>query len=231
MEVRQIIYFDKPERSNTDKILEFASKRIEDLGIHHAVLAWSSGYTVRKFLEMTRNTKIRLGIVAVTNARGAKMPIVVRPVDDEETRKWKEEQLKKGITGTPISISDETRQDLEKQGVKVYYVPDYLNFGEPLALREEQALLRSKLAPFGIPEHLRPLDIDAGANLSILTAISQGFRVCIGCTVVAVKNGFIPEGEIVLSVGGMATALVLQAGSNTKTCLVKEIISLERSSA
>lgn len=231
MEVKEILYFDKPDRLNTDEMVKFAKKRMETLGIRRVVIVWSSGYTFRKFQEMTKNAKLDLDIVAVTNPKGGALPIVIRPTDNEETRRRKEESIKKGITETFVSISDETREELEKEGIKVCYLKDYLNFGEPRALREEQSSNRAILAPFGIPQHLRPLDIDAGTDLSLLTIISQGFRVCIGCTVLAVKNGLIPEGETVLAIGGTATALILRASSNARTCLVKEIIGFERGSS
>jgi hypothetical protein len=229
--IKEILYFEKPDRQNIDEIIKVSIKRAEDLGIHKTVLAWSSGYTTRKFMEMIRQVKYKADITVVTNAKGAIMPFIISPADNAETREWKEEQIKKGIRGTFISITDDTRRELEKEGVKVYYVPDYLNFGEPLALHEEQAARRSKLAPFGVADHLRPLDIDAGVDLSLFTIISQGFRVCLGCTIVAVKNGLVPQGELVLAIGGKATALILQASSEAKTCLVKEIIGFERGSS
>ncbi len=227
----EILYFDKPERKNIDEIIKISIKRAEELGIHKAVIAWSSGYTTRKFIEISRQAEYKTDITVVTNAKGVIMPFIISPADNSETREWKEEQLKRGIKGTFISISDDTRRELEKEGVKVYYVPDYLNFGEPLALHEEQAARRSKLAPFGVADHLRPLDIDAGVDLSLFTIISQGFRVCLGCTILAAKNGLVPHGELVLAIGGKATALILQASSEPKNCLVKEIIGFERGSS
>jgi hypothetical protein len=229
--LKEIFYFDKPERQNIDEIIKVSLKRAEELGIHQAVIAWSSGYTTRKFMEMSRQAKYKTDITVVTNAKGAIMPFIISPADNAETREWKEEQIKRGIKGTFISVSDDTRRELEKEGVKVYYVPDYLNFGEPLALHEEQAARRSKLAPFGVADHLRPLDIDAGVDLSLFTIISQGFRVCLGCTILAVKNGLVPPGKLVLAIGGKATALILQSSSEAKTCLVKEIIGFERGSS
>jgi hypothetical protein len=229
--MKEILYFDKPERQNIDEIIKVSIKRGEELGIHKAVIAWSSGYTTRKFMEMSRRAEYKTDITVVTNAKGAIMPFIISPADNAETREWKEAQIKRGIKGTFISISDDTRRELEKEGVKVYYVPDYLNFGEPLALHEEQAARRSKLAPFGVADHLRPLDIDAGVDLSLFTIISQGFRVCLGCTILAVKNGLVPQGALVLAIGGRATALILQASSEAKTCLVKEIIGFERGSS
>jgi hypothetical protein len=101
-------------------------------------------------------------------------------------------------------------------------------------LDEDKKLIRSKLSPF-IPSHLRPLDIEAGMDLSLLNIISMGFRVCVGITVVSVRNGFVPEGGTVLSIagtgfagGGADTALILQARSNAKACWVKEILGFPK---
>jgi hypothetical protein len=231
MDVKEIVYFNKSDRMNTDKIMSFAHKKIEESGIRSAVIVYSSGYTLKKFQEVIKKANLALNIVVVTNAKGAKMPIIIGPNDDAETRKWKEEQLNKGITGIPLSISDETLEELEKEGIKVYYVPDYLGFGEPLALTDDGRLKREKLAPFMLNDNLRPLDIDVGVDLSLLTIISQGFRVCVGCTVLAVKAGLIKEGETVFALGGRATALILRASSEAKTCLVREIIGYERGSS
>ncbi len=206
MEVKEILYFDEPARSNTDEMVEFAIKRLEALGIHRIIIAWSTGYTLSKFLEMTKNTKLKLDITVVTNPKGG------------------------SIRGMDVSIPDETREELEKKGIKVCYTIDDLNFGEPYALQDKQSSNRAMLIPFGIPEHLRPLDINTGTDLSLLTTISQGFRVCVGTTVIAVRHGLIPEGEKVLAFAGKATALVLQAGSSAKKCFVKEILGFERNS-
>ena len=236
MTIKEIMYFDKPERQNSDVLVKFAAKRMEELGIKNVVLVWSSGYTARKFLEAVRESKAHLNIVVVTNpsphsiSRGV-MPVVITARDNEQQRKAKEEQLKKGITEFSVTISDETKSELEKQGVRVCYLNDDLMFGEPLALGKENTGRRAKLAPFGLAPYIRPLDIDAGGDLSLFTTISQGFRVCVGCTAVAVKNGCIPEGETALAIGGRSTALVLRAGSKPKTTIIKEIVGFERGSS
>jgi len=206
MEVKEILYFDEPARSNTDEMVEFALKRLEASEIQHVLIAWSTGYTLSKFLEITKNTKLKLDITVVTNPRGG------------------------SIRGMDVSIPDETREELEKKGIEVCYLNDDLNFGEPYDLKNEQMSNRAMLIPFGIPEHLRPLDINTGTDLSLLTIISQGFRVCVGTTVIAVRNGLVPDGEKVLVFAGKATALVLQAGSSAKKCFVKEILGFERNS-
>jgi hypothetical protein len=234
MGIKEILYFDKSERKNTDEMVKFAKKRIDELGIKHVVIVWSSGYTLRKFQEVAKGAK--LNIVTVTNphpdsvSRGT-LPIMIRPTDSEEEKKRKEELISKGITEQSVTISNETREELEKEGIKVCYLNDDLMLGEPLALGNEQTSRRARLEPFGLAPHIRPLDIDAGTDLSLLTIISQGFRVCVGCTVLAVKYGHIPEGEMVCAIGGVSTALILRAGSRAKTCIVKEIIGYERGSS
>ncbi len=86
-----------------------------------------------------------------------------------------------------------------------------------------------------ISADLRPLDIDSGADLTMLNLISMGFRVLVGVTVLAVNHGFVAEGETVLSVagagfagGGADTAAVLRTSSSPRGCLVKEILAFPK---
>ncbi len=229
------MYFDKAERQNTDQLIPFAVKRMEELAIKNVVLVWSSGYTARKFMEIVPG-RDHLNVVVVTNpsphsiSRGI-MPVVITARDTPEQRKMKEEQLKQGIKEFSVTISDEVKRELESKGVKVCYLNDDLMLGEPLALGTENTGRRARLLPFGLGLHIRPLDIDAGGDLSPFTTISQGFRVCVGCTILAVKYGFIPEGETVMAFGGRSTALVLRAGAKPKTTIVKEIVGFERGSS
>ncbi|MFC2070349.1 hypothetical protein ACFLTB_04165 [Chloroflexota bacterium] len=232
--VKEILYFDNSEKTNADEMTKFAKKRADELGIKNVVVVWSSGYTLTKFMEAAGDTKYN--VVAVTNPsphavmRGM-MPIVVSPRDSAEVRKHKEEQLAQGITEVSVTISDETKAELEKQGIKVCYLNDWFNLGEPLALTDEWGGRRGIIERFGVGAHIRPLDIDAGADLSPYTTISQGVRVCVGCTILAVKNGIIADGETVLALGGRCTALVLRAGKTAKTTIIKEIIGYERGSS
>jgi len=236
MTIKEIMYFDAPDRKNSDVMAKYAVKRIQELGIQHAVVVWSTGYTFRKFFKAVQDAGLMLNIVAATNpsphsiSRGV-MPVFIRSTDDAATRRRKEAQLARGIKEISTTISDAQREKLEKQGVKVCYLNDDLMLGEPLALRGENVTRRDRLVPFGVGRHIRPLDIDTGADLSLFTTISQGFRVCVGCTVIAVKSGCIPEGATVLAIGGESTALVLRAGSKPKTTIVKEIVGFERGSS
>ncbi len=204
-EIKEIIYFEKPRRSNTDTMIEFVTGKIETLGLHHVMIAWSSGYTLRKFLEATKNLKLKLDIAAVTNPKGGT------------------------IGARNVSIDDATREELEKKGIKVCYLNDDLHLGEPAAPNPHQKFLRDMLLPW-LPAHIDPLSLDVGVDLSLFLTLSQGFRVCVGCLVLAVKHGLIPEGERVLCLAGQATALVLQAGSTARTCYVKEILAYELNS-
>ncbi|MFC2069745.1 hypothetical protein ACFLTB_01020 [Chloroflexota bacterium] len=232
--VKEILYFDKSDKTNADEMTKFAKKRADELGIKNVVVVWSSGYTLTKFMEAAGDTK--LNIVAVTNpsphseTRGM-MPIVIMDRDSAEVKKEKQALLDQGITERNSTISDETRAELEKRGIKVCYLNDWFNLGEPYALTDEWGGRRKIIERFGVGAHIRPLDIDAGADLSPYTTISQGVRVCIGCTVLAVKNGIIADGETVLALGGRCTALVLRAGKTAKTTIVKEIVGYERGSS
>jgi hypothetical protein len=205
-EIKEILYFEKPAgRSNTNKMLEFITGKIETLNLHYVMIAWSSGYTLRKFLEATRNLKLKLDITTVTNPKGGT------------------------IGGRNVSIDDETREELEGKGIKVCYLNDDLRLGEPMAPSPQQKLMRDMLLPW-MPAHIDPLSLDVGWDLSLLLIISQGFRVCVGCLALAVKHGLIPEGERVLCLAGSATACVMIANASPRYCYVEEILSYERNS-
>jgi hypothetical protein len=241
METKEIIYFDEPGPSNTDDILKLARKRVEALGIQKVVIASQAGVTVKRFLEITKGLK--LDIVAVTNPKGPGLNITVLYDKYKDSKRIKEEYEKKGITHFQCSISDEDRASFEKSGVKIIIQKDYLNIGDPWGLSDDSKLSdldlewkarRAKLRPF-IPNHIRPLDIEAGTDLSLLNIISMGFRVLVGVTVIAVDRGLVPEGETVLSIagtgfagGGTDTAVILRAGRTAKGCLVKEILGFPK---
>jgi len=57
----------------------------------------------------------------------------------------------------------------------------------------------------------------------------------VGVTVVAVNNGFVSEGETVLSIagtgfagGGADTAAILRASSSVRGCLIREILAFPK---
>lgn len=204
-EIKDILYFKKPRRSNTDTMIEFVTGKIKTLELHHVMIAWSSGYTLRKFLEAIKNLKLKLDITTVTNPKGGT------------------------IGKRSVSIDDATEKELEGKGIKVCYLNDDLNLGEPFSPSPEQKLKRDMLLPW-LPAHIDPLSMDVGVDLSLFLTISQGFRVCVGCLALAVKHGLIPEGERVLCLAGQATACVLVANASPRFCYVDEILSYERNS-
>jgi hypothetical protein len=230
MEIREMFYFEKPERKNTDEMVKIAKKRLEETGIKTVVIAWSTGYTLRKFQEVSQG--MQLNIVTVTNPKGGSFPITIRPTDKEETRIWKEKQLKSGITEIPMSISDELRKELESQGIKVaYLMPDYLNLKTINQENPDYRGARAKAAIFGLPPHLDLTDLDVGADLSPLNMMSQGVRISIGLAILAVKNGLVPEGTTVLTMAGTASATILQVSANPRNCYIREILGFERNPA
>src|SRR4030043_411410 len=204
-EIKEIMYFEKPGMKNIDPMIKFVTGKIKTLGVKHVMIAWSSGYTLKKFLEATKGLKPRLNIAVVTNPKGGT------------------------IGNRKVSIDDATRAELEKKGIKVCYLNDDLHLGEPVSPSPQQKRMRDMLLPW-VPAHIDPLSMDAGVDLSLLLILSQGFRVCVGCLGLAVNHGLIPEGERVLCLSGKATALILQAGNTARTCYVKEILGFERNS-
>lgn len=241
METKNIVYFDEPGPSHTDDLLHVARARLQDLGIATVVIASQAGVTVKRFMEIAGDLK--LNIVVVTNPKGPGLNITVLYDKYEESKRIKEDYQRRGITHFQCSVSDEDRAVFEKSGIRVIEQRDYLNIGDPWGLNDEEKLserdldwkaTRAKLRPF-IPNHIRPLDIEAGTDLSLLNIISKGFRVLVGATVVAVNRGLVPEGETVLAMagtgfagGGADTAAILRAGGKARGCLVKEILGFPK---
>ena len=218
MNIKEILYFDKPERTNSDEMVVFAKKRMQELGVKTAVIAWSSGYTVRKFMEIAKGSGLK--IVAVTNPKDADLPVGKKFEDSDD--------IKKRFRG-PVSISEETKTELEKQGVKVcYLMPDIFNLKTTFWFRDDYREARAKMARLGLPENVDLLDLDVGADLSPLNMISQGLRVGVGCAILAVKAGLVSEGETVLTIAGTSTAAILQVSANSRKCAIKELIGFER---
>jgi hypothetical protein len=214
--IKEILYFDKPDRTNSDEMVNFAKKRMLESGIKTAVIAWSSGYTVRKFMEAAKGSG--LNIVTVTNPKDEDLPVGTK-VKDSDNTKFK----------GPVSITAEIRAELEKQGVKVgYLMPDIFNLKTTFWLKDEYRAARAKMVRLGFPENVDLLDLDVGADLSPLNMISQGLRVGVGCAILAVKNGLVPEGETVVTMAGTSTAAILQVSANPRKCVIKELIGFER---
>jgi hypothetical protein len=228
MESSEIVYFKEPGPSNTVPILEQAKKRFRALDIEHAVIAASTGYTVNKFMQIFHGVKV--DIIVASMERGSQMPVKFLYTKYKTSKEIRDNFLKKGMEYFPNSLSDETEAEFEKKGIKIFFVPDILGIGASMSPDDENRRKKTNLDSF-LPKHLGPLDIEAGTDLSLLNIISKGFRVCVGITSLAAKNGFVPKGKMVLSVagtgwagGGADTAVIIQANPNPKKCYIKEII-------
>ena len=238
MAVKEILYFDEPGPHNSVELLKLGIKRTDELGIKTVVMASQAGVTTKQFLELTKDNR-RHDIVAVTSEKGA-IGLLTSTIYSkyEKSKKIRDDYEKRGVTHFQVTIDEETRQELEKEGVKVLYLEDVLNFGDPWGLDgkglnktdEEWKRRRAKLAPF-IPAHLRPLDIEAGMDLSPFNIISMGFRVALGVTVAAVRYGLVEQGTTVFATagtgfagGGADTGMIVEARANPKACWIREII-------
>lgn len=232
MKKTEIIYFDEPHLENTKKVLEAVFERIKTLKIAHVIIATSTGSTVRKAIEIFSGYPVR--IIAVTNRAFSTMPVSCLYEKYKNSREIKEKYINNNVKNFPISLTEETAREFEQMGIRVYYVPDFLGLGEKQEKPDAHPSVREKLS-FLVPKHLHPLDIEAGADLSMLNIISMGFRVCVGITAVAAQNSLVPSGTLVLAVagtgwagGGADTAVVLQADPNPKQCVIKEIIGFPK---
>lgn len=64
------VYFDKPGKENTDKTLELAKKRADELGIKQIVVATTEGYTAFKAAAIFKGYEL----VVVTHSTGFNEP-------------------------------------------------------------------------------------------------------------------------------------------------------------
>jgi hypothetical protein len=65
---KDIFYFEKPGKQNTDETLRLAIRRAEELGLRYIVVASSTGDTAKKLIDMLENKDIHA--VVVTYHRG-----------------------------------------------------------------------------------------------------------------------------------------------------------------
>ena len=94
MYAREIVYFEKPGKENTDRVLELARKRAEELGIKHIVVASTTGETGVKACRVFKG----YNVVIVTHSVGFSSPGI-----NELKSEFREEILKLGgkiFTGT-----------------------------------------------------------------------------------------------------------------------------------
>lgn len=91
MITKEILYFDKPGPQNTSGVVQAVSKRAQELGIEHIVVASDSGQTALKFWRGLEGTKTNL--VCVSQHAGF-------------------------TGGDAIHLDEDTRKEMDNKGIK-----------------------------------------------------------------------------------------------------------------
>jgi len=91
MTTKEIVYFDKPGPQNTMEVAQAVSKRAQELGIEHVVVASNSGQTALKFWQELKGMKINL--VCVSSHAGYS-------------------------GGDEIRLNEDTKKEMENKGIK-----------------------------------------------------------------------------------------------------------------
>ena len=127
---RPCVYFDKPGRHNTNKVVEVVLKRLAEGDLNTIVVASTTGYTALEFSQALQ------GQEGITLISVGETPLI---------REWG--------TEWPV-LKPETRQDLERRGVIVADRIPYLMHSSVLDYSQWKApsaeeLLRETLYAFG----------------------------------------------------------------------------------
>jgi len=124
---KTILYFDKPGEGNTDKLISFAARRAEELGINYVVVATTQGGTA---LKAKKGFSKDTCIIAVTIAEGF-----------SSRQGW--------------CIEDKNREKLLDKGIKVITASHTLGDGVGSAFSEKyggkplEEIVRDTLYRFG----------------------------------------------------------------------------------
>lgn len=181
------MFWEKPGEHNTDSTLLLALERADQLGINDLVVASCTGYTINKLRPQAQG----YNIVCVTHHNGFEEP---------------------GIN----EMDDETRQELQKSGIKVL-TSTHLLAGVDRAVRNK----------FG---GVYPAEIMA----QTLRLFGQGVKVAVEVAVMALDAGLIPFGEEIISMGGSASgadaAIVIKPAHSNHffDTEIREIICMPR---
>lgn len=81
------MYFENAGKENTDKCIELALKRAEELGIQHVVVASTTGYTIERLMEKGTS----LNVVCVTHQMGFRKDV------EDEFEVDRDELMEKGV--------------------------------------------------------------------------------------------------------------------------------------
>jgi hypothetical protein len=185
------VYFDYAGSQNTEQTLKLAVERAKKGDIKSIVVASSTGETAKKLLELLKKEGLNLNVVVVT--------------------------YHQGFYGDDIkSMDDKTREELEKEGAKVF-------MGTHALSGVERGISR-KLGGYG------PVEVIA----ETLRTFGHGVKVCYEITVMAADAGLVSVKEDIIAIGGRSrgadTAMVIRpANMNTFFNIeAKEIICMPR---
>jgi len=189
MITKEITYFDAPGAKNTDQVIQAVKKRIERLGIQHVVVASTSGATALKIWEVLKDTDV--AIVCVGEHYGF----------------W---------GGDEQRFKEETREELESKGVKVFIGSHALS-----------GVGRSITNKFKGISHVEIIAYT-------LRQFGEGLKVCVEIAVMAADAGLVPTDREIIAIGGTSkgadTAIVLKAAHthNYFDLQIREIIAKPR---
>ncbi|MGB8219719.1 MAG: pyruvate kinase alpha/beta domain-containing protein [Methanoregula sp.] len=156
-------YFDKPGPVNTKDAARFAIERAKDLNLKTIIVASSSGETARVFFDAMKGSG--LSLVVVTHVMGFSKP-----------GEWE--------------FSDETAQELRKEGVKIVTGTHALSGLERALSKSPKVGGASRTE--AIAEALRRV-------------IAVGLKVAVECVLIAADQGAVRIDEEVIAVGGTAS--------------------------
>ena len=167
------MYFDSSGPENTEETVKIAVREAKERQISHIVAASNTGATAFVLAEEARKQNYNGKLICVTHVYGFK-------------ENGKNE------------LSDESRKDLEKQGIQICTAAHALSGAERGLSRKFQGV--------------NPVEIIAHT----LRMFSQGMKVSMETAVMALDAGLIPYGKPVIALGGTVrgadTAVILTPG-------------------
>jgi hypothetical protein len=110
--IRQVEYFSKPGKGNTDACVSIVKKMVAEEGFAHVVVASTSGTVAAKFHDALKGTNA--GLVIVTHSHGFKTPN--QSEFDSDIRQKLESEGTKVLTTTILTHSLETALSAKYQG-------------------------------------------------------------------------------------------------------------------
>ena len=167
------MYFDSPGPENTRETVKIAIREAKERQISHVVAASNMGVTAFALAQEAQKQGYEGKLICVTHVYGFK-------------ENGKNE------------LSDEDREKLERQGVRVCTAAHALSGAERGLSRKFQGVY--------------PLEIIANT----LRMMGQGMKVCVEISVMALDAGLVPYGKPIIALGGTGrgadTAAILTPG-------------------